>query len=225
MSEKLIPRFVLLNPPEEILIAYQIMENFFTVNDLTPAEPIIIKLDYYLDKDPLVCGKYFESEDPWSIHISPNSCITLNKYTFGEDEISYHGYPVDMSMFGVAIHEFSHLLAYNFYPDLFEQFKHEFPKKRTYLTRYTESDPNEELVELMRLYIQNPLFLKMIDSKSYNFLKNRFKSPTSCSHKQAHRFYKEFPKEVRDKLCNSWGIEYNVETEKFVNNLNSKELS
>jgi len=216
--------FVLSNPPEEILVAHQVMQNVLAVNNLVPESPLTIKLDYYLDKDPMICGMYFEGADPWSIHISPASCMTRNNYTFGDDELSYHGYPVDMSMFGVAIHEFAHLLAYNFFPDILKEFKHEFPKKRLYLTRYTESDPNEELTELTRLYIQNPLFLKMIDIQSYKFLKSKFKSPTPCSHKQAYKFYIEFPKEIRERLSSEWGIDYNVETEKFVNNLNSKEF-
>ena len=219
--------FILSNPPEDVLVAYGLLMEFLKINGLLSlAKPITIKLDYYLEDDPTICGEYFLYDDPWSIHINPKACIINSKQSFNDcNEVSYHGYPVDMSMFGVTIHEFAHLIVNNFYPTLFDDFKHEFPQKRLYLTRYTESDPSEELVELIRLYIQNPLFLKMIDIKSYKFIKSKFKSPTACSNKQAYRFYTEFPKEIRHRLEVDWGIMYDIEKERFVSNNNSRKDS
>ena len=118
-------------------------------------------------------------------------------------------------MVGVTIHEFCHFLSHQVYKGIVEEYKASFPTKRVFLNHYASTDAEEELTELMRLYIENPILMRLIDGDAYRFLKARFKSPVPCSDKQFYKFYQDYPEVIKHQLKTKWGIKYNVHTKRF----------
>ena len=211
--------FVMVRPPDELYMAYFVIKEFEKVNNITYKNNLIVKVDFALPMDGSGC--YYYEDDKFSIHINPFNCCTAEEYRFGneDEEYSFFGYITDLTMYGVAIHEYCHFLCWQIYPTLLEEYKEEFPTDRLYLSDYTcRSDHEEELVELMHLYFENPMFLKMLNNKVYLFFKRRFKSPSTCSHKNAFDFYKDFPEDIKRQLKDRWKIVYNVKTKKFERN-------
>ena len=209
------PPFLLVNPPVEILIAHSVIEKLKVANNMKFKNELTIKLDFTLE-DP-ISGFYLFKDDVFAIYVNPQNCNSMNDIHFGinNEELSNHGYIADMTMLGVTIHEFCHFLCWQIFPTLKTDYTEAFPTERLYLTEYANTDVEEELVEIMRLYITNPLFLKLINKDVYNFLKGYFKSPYPCSDKHSYAFYSDFPEEVKRGLKNKWNIVYNVKTKKF----------
>lgn len=214
--EPLFKNFIMIRPPDELYKAYYIIKHFEKINKISYKNDLVVKVDFALPSDGSGC--YYYIDDKFSIHINPFKCCTPDNYKFGynDDEYSYPGYITDMTMFGVALHEYCHFLCWQIYPNILEEYKKEFPKDRCYVSEYTcTSDPEEELVELMHLYFENPMFLKLLNNKIFLFFKRRFKSPCVCSHKNAFEFYKTFPEDIKYELKNRWKIVYNIDTKKF----------
>ena len=209
--------FLLISPPEEISIAYELVQKFLMINGIKLKNGLKIKLDFSLP--PECCGLYFYKTDACSIYIDPQNCTTIENYTYGlpsDNNYSYFGYSSDLTMVGVTIHEFSHFLSNLVYPGIVDEYKSSFPTKRVFLNHYASTDAEEELTELMRLYIENPILLRLIDANVYRFLKARFKSPIPCSDKQFYKFYRDYPEVIKNQLKTKWGIGYNVHTQRFV---------
>lgn len=218
MPKKITPSiFILLVcPHEELLWGRLQISMFLELNNIKLPTNLEIKIDHSLPGS--LCGCYYYKDDVNSIFINPENCYTTDNYRCGKDnsEYSYHGYVTDLTMYGVLIHEFCHYLCCQLIPNLVTEYKTTFPTNRLSISAYTnQSAPEEEIVELVRLYIQNPLFLKLISPPTFNFFKKRFKSPTTCSHKQAHALYIEFPEEIKHALKSQWKIVYNISTNKF----------
>jgi hypothetical protein len=211
--------FLLVNPPAEILIAHAIIEKFQQTNNIKFKFDLTIKLDFTIDEN--VSGFYLFKDDEFSIYIDPQNCNSATEIYFGTNnaELSNHGYIADMSMLGVTLHEFCHFLVWQVFKTLRADYIEQFPTERLFLTHYASTDIEEELVEIMRLYLTNPLFLKLINPGVFKFLKKYFKSPYPCSNKHSYEFYSDFPKEVKADLKSKWGIVYNVKLNKFQRNV------
>lgn len=207
--------FLLMAPPEEIVIAHDIIQKFLTVNGIKLKNELKIKLDFSLPSE--YAGVYFFKDDEFSIYIDPQNCTTTANYIHGaiDKEYSYFGYTCDFTMVGVTIHEFCHFLSHQVYKGIVEKYKETFPTKRVFLNYYASTDAEEELTEIMRLYIENPILLRLIDCDVYGFVRKWFKSPMPCSNKKFYQFYKDYPESIKSHLNTRWGIVYNVHTKKF----------
>jgi hypothetical protein len=209
------PTFVLANPPGELLIAHAVIQKVLNKNGIALKHPLTIKLDFSLPDD--VGGCYYYKDDKFSIVIDPAKSNDFDETYFGRlnEELCYSGYVSDMTMIGVCLHEFAHFMCYQMFPTLTKDYTEKFPKDRLYLNEYSNTGVEEELAEIIRLYITNPLFLKLIDKSVFNFLKQYFDPPYNCSHKFSYEFYQDFPEIIKDELRARWNIIYNVKTKKF----------
>lgn len=162
-------------------------------------------------------GFYINQDELRStIFINPSKCKKRGEICDGTlKEIGYPGYVADQSVFGVTIHEFCHVLQFEVYDTILDDYAKEFPTERLYLNEYCNNEFHDELAEIMSLYITNPLLLKMISKPHWRFCKKYFKSPVACSIKRAYEIYHVFPIRVKENLREKWGIVYNEHTNKF----------
>jgi len=138
------------------------------------------------------------------LEINPDRCITKYK----QAKTSFPYYVSDYSAFGVIIHEFAHFLALTFHKSISSKYRKAFPTERLMINDCKEpnEDVDEEIAEIMTLYIVNPYLLKLISEKHFNFFKKQFKSPTKCTEHQFIEYYQKFPSNLKKKLLLKWKI-------------------
>ncbi len=150
-----------------------------------------------------------------TIYINPEKIHTADEKDYGTFST---GFIRDLTAFGIVIHEFCHMAQYELFPKLLDDYKNTWPTKRFYLNDYSSMNLDDEIAEGMTLYIANPLLLKLISIEHFKFFRKYFKSPTRCSHKQCHDYYRHFDVEARHELRDRFNIVYNVHDEKFIRN-------
>jgi len=196
----------------ESYMAIKFIKKFLVKNNIDR----VIKVKYDFD-----CGEggyYYPLMNNDTIFVNPDNCYNLREYNEEDDRPQntfYPGYCVDNTIFGTIIHEFSHFLSYKVYKNIIKDYKKTFPKNRLYLNAYSSTDIEEELANIMTLYISNPYLLKLISEKHYKFLKKIFKPPRACSVKTCYQIYKNFPMHVKNELKDKWHIIYNFDKQKF----------
>lgn len=156
------------------------------------------------------------------IFINPLNC--KNSKSLERGESGYPGFTKDLSVFGVTIHEFCHLLQFENFNTILRDYAREFPTDRLYLNEYSNNALHDEVAEAMALYITNPLILKMISIKHWHFFKKYFKSPVACSQERSFKIYKNWPINIKNKLKTSWGITYDEYKKKLVRLENEREV-
>lgn len=155
---------------------------------------ITICIDYSI-KD---AGLYYP-DDPYKILINPENCQkTIN---------SLPGYTNDKTTFGVILHEFAHFLSMIYFKNFVTLYELEFEKKLI-ISHYKECkhDIEEEIADVLILYISNPYFLRLISEEHYKFIKHFFKSPTPCTKKRFINIYRNFPESTKQKIKEKWNI-------------------
>lgn len=196
--------------------AITIIDRFLKKNRLK------INISIAYDFSSVEAGVYrpFEKGQEYRIFVNPSVCKTHDEIENQDGDEPYcPGSLQDMTLFGVTIHEFSHLLQYQVYPTIIKDFIKEFPTQRLYLNRYSNHEIRDELAEIQTLYITNPYLLKLISKPHFNFCKRYFKPAVACSLKRCAFIYKGFPIQVKEHLKNNWGISYNYFLEKFEINI------
>jgi len=194
--------------PGEILIANSLIRRFKEKN--------IIKFNLTINIDFLLVdsGIYIPSK-PNNIYVNPDLAL----YITDEDSVnlkSFHGYINDCSLLGNVMHEFSHFLCYTIYEGILEEYEKEFPINRLYLCEYSNENIDEEIAEIIRLYMLNPLLLKLIDEKVYKFFRKRFKSPSPTSQKHTIQIVDDFPIPIKKELMDKWKIVHDVNVDKII---------
>jgi len=200
-------------PIEDTQAAIVLIERFLYKNNLKMS--ISIAYDYESEE----CGVYrpFEKGQEYRIFVNPSKCKTqedVTKQDFGEPFSP--GSHCDLTLFGITIHEFCHLLQYKVYPSIIKDYSDAFPTERFNLNEYSNNEIHDEIAEIMTLYITNPYLLLLISRPHFNFCKKYFKSPISCSSYRCAFIYKGWPPRVKEQLKKKWGIAYNISTKKFV---------
>lgn len=201
---------LLRNAPGEILIANSLIKRFKEKNKVN--FDLTINIDFLLDDS----GIYFPSK-PSHIFVNPD----LSIYTTDDDIIktnSYHGYINDCSLLGNVMHEFAHFLCYEVYEGIIDEYEKEFPRQtdRLYLCEYSNENIDEEIAEIIRLYLLNPLLLKLIDGKVYNFCRKRFKSTSPTSQKHTIQMVDDFPISIKNELNDNWKIVHDIHINKII---------
>ena len=200
-------------PSEDVHAAMVIIARFLEKNNLK----INLSISYNYEMEE--CGVYrpFEKGQEYRIFVNPSKCKTQEDVIKQEFEEPFApGSPCDITIFGIIIHEFCHLLQYRTYPSIIKNYGETFPTERLNLNEYSNNEIHDEIAEIMTLYITNPYLLKLLSKLHFDFCKKYFKSPISCSPKRCAFIYKGWPLSVKEYLKDKWGIAYNIATKKFV---------
>lgn len=204
----------ILNPQEEFLMVMAIIEKFKTINNLNFNLEIVE--DFHIPE--LGCVYPFNQpnnkKQPYSykLYVNPNNCETST-----DDSSHALGFIQDLSMFGVALHEFSHLICFNIYPDLIKQYETIFAVDRLVLNEYSNvGGSDEEIAEIIVLYLTNPYMLKLVSKKHYLFLKKYMKSPVPDTKKRCYIIYNSFPFKCKELLKSKFGIMWDINKKDFV---------
>ena len=204
------------NPMEETCIAMILITRLLTENKIDMELTIAYDFDTEVDNR---AGFYLPGAEGLAntIFVNPLVCKTKQDVIDGTVETLFcQGYVADFSVFGVTIHEFCHLLHFEVFKDMVDEYAEAFPLDRLYLNEYCGHILPDELAEIMTLYISNPYLLKMISKEHWQFCKRYFKSPVACSPKKARQIYQAFPVSVKEELKEKWGIVFNEHEQKFV---------
>lgn len=198
-------------PLHETAIAIQHIHNLKKKNDID--FDLTIAYDFTYDGQGYYLPRHSSEKIKHTIYINPANC----EYNNPDDEtsLSYAGFLSDFSIFGITIHEFAHFLTYAIYPKIRLQYRNAFPKERLYLNPYANTNLNEEIAEVLSLYLTNPYLLNLISKPHCKFFKTFFKSPVPCSLAKGFEIYTYFPVHIKRYLLNKWGIDYNVRTRRF----------
>lgn len=199
-------------PLRDTITAIELIKKLLKINKIKM--DLSIAYDFSLEE----LGMYLPGEDDqfFRIFVNPSNCLTNDDNNGARVEIFARGYTADLTLFGVTIHEFCHLLQYQVCFDIIPQFKKTFPVNRLYLNDYSDNDIRDELAEIMTLYITNPYLLKLISEEHYKFCKKFFKSPVSCLEEQCREIYSTWPIHVKEHMKTHWRIGYDVAQEIFV---------
>lgn len=206
-------------PIDDTQSAMVLIEKFFKKNNISMN--LSIAYDYSSEE----AGVYrpFERGQEYRIFVNPSRCKMQEEVGKQDyDEPYCPGYCADITLFGVTIHEFCHLLQYQVYHTIIPDYGNAFPIERFNLNGYSNHAIHDELAEIMTLYITNPFLLKLISRKHFNFCKKYFKPVVSCTEDKCAFIYKGWPVCVKEHLKKVWGITFNVSTQKFVRIDNGK---
>lgn len=212
-------KYVIERPDDEIYCACELIKRFSKKNDIII--DLIVAYDFTLDNE---CGIFIPQLNENKIFINPYVCHETYMVAKDKGLIMGTGYIADLSIFSIVIHEFAHLICYNIYEGLVNEYAEEFPRinDRLYLNDYCDHTLDDELAEIITVFILNPYMLKMISKKHWKFLNDRFKSPVPASVQQFKRVYNDFSVDAKLELYEKFGITYNMDNNKFemVNNEN-----
>lgn len=186
---------------EEIKLALKTIKEFTKLNGikLTPE----IKIDYKLDS----AGCTYWNWDGKSIYINPKICKTQSKHKGHYDLGHLNSYDLT----SICLHEFGHLLMEKF--GIHKDFIKTSP---TIVNSNAAQSRLEEFAEIFTIFITNPYFLKILNEDCLNFLKERFKSPTSCSKKYFMKIYATWDDSLKKRTKDTLGI--HVEKRKIIVN-------
>jgi hypothetical protein len=189
---------ILLKSPEKAIIyASKLIDRCKKINNIK--SELKLEIDYSI-KDAL--GLYY-TDKPNRILVNPAMCESIGDYTSP-------GYCNDFSTFGVVLHEFSHYLSLFVYKGMVEAYTQCFGKALFRISSYplSEFDKDEEVAEMITLYLSNPYLLKLISNDRYEFIKCWFKSPTVCNKEKCYRIWKKFNRRLKTKLRKKFMISF-----------------
>lgn len=173
------------------------MRQFVKLNNIKLKKLIISwdfddhELGYYL------YGKRV-SKHKCEIFVNPRNCVMVS--TKG-----YDNHPENNTISAVILHEFSHYIEHLYgLTKQYAKLEGTFKPKILMVTSTSSTCLEEEMAEMVSLFICNPYLLKVIDPDRYKWLRKIIKSPTPCT---AANFFKSFSnwcpeakKECRDKF-------------------------
>jgi len=193
-------------PPQEVMIALSLIEDFQKKNKTK--YNIKIDFDYGMEYS---AGE-FDEEKPNVIYLNPDNCLpTEESLALGSVE--------DGSIFGTMMHEFAHLILLGHRVDVRTAYLKNFNLQRQWINDYCETDIEEEMAEVFRLYLVNPLLLKLILPDAFKFFKKQFKSPSPCSQKHTVAMYNDFSWTVKEHLRDTFGIDHDVYEDKIIKHI------
>ena len=189
--EKNQPKIVVESPEKDILDAIKLIDKFLQLNNIT--FKYSININHSLD-----CHGVFYPEKENEICVNPSF---LAKSSIRE--VHDKKYSMDYSLFGVSVHEFTH--AFSEKHGLNEEYKKLF-KEKTIINSNCLTYRFEELAELFSLYLVNPYFLKHIALEPYNFLKEKYISPTPTIKASFLGAWRKWGQAARHQCKSKWGI-------------------
>lgn len=206
-------------PLEDTQAVIVLIERFLKKNNI--AINLSIVYDYEMEESGVY--KPFDLNQIYRIFVNPLNCKTQSDIFHQNFEEPFcPGSHSDLTIFGVTIHEFCHLLQYQIYPSIIQDYIQNFQTDRFNLNGYSNNEIHDELAEIMTLYITNPYLLFLISKPHFNFCKKYFKSPVPCSPQRCFIIYKGFPVKVKEEIKQRWGITYNYCSKNFTKVKNGK---
>lgn len=170
----------------EITSALEVINKFQKINDTN------FRLKILLDHDEKAnAGYYYEGGE---IFVNPMNC---EPNTFGN--------PEGNSIGNVIIHEFCHYLdrrykIFNKYFSYCEEYG------QLFLTKYAEDSLEEEIAELLTVYLLNPYILKKHDPERYKWFSKFFKTPTKCDKNVILNYWKGWNKKYKKVMWSDYGL-------------------
>jgi hypothetical protein len=180
--------------PNQISIAVELIQKLIKKNKLN--FDFTIKLDYLLPK----AGEW-DRDNPYELKINPFICLEKITYTYTED----------YTMFGSIMHEFAHFITLHYFRKFVRDYTKTFPEERLLITGYEQANEEipEEIAELVSLFIRNPLLLKLISKKHFDYINSWFKSPVPHSFNRFIFMYNQMPVKYKNILYKKYGIVVN----------------
>ena len=197
---------------EETYLAIALIDKILVKNNIN--RNVKISYDFMTES----AGYHYIAHTIDTIYINPDNCKSLKTYDIddgGKENLHYPAYTLDNTIFGTVLHEFSHLLHCQIFKTMSNDYLKEFPNKRLFLNWYSNNEIDDELANIMVLYITNPYLLKLISNQHFKYMKRYFKSPVSATKYRCGELYKRFPIHIKNDLKNRWGIIYNFDTNDF----------
>jgi len=180
-------RIELVNTPGVYKRAYRLIERFQKRNLLS------FKVEIKFNFNSKFLGFVRVDKHP------EDTNIYINPLNFDENDPVRIGHPEDYSLFSVLIHEYAHLI--NHKTDLIKQYrKAGFSNQHCYLTPQSSDNYDEELADILCIYIINPYCLGLIDNERFEWVKERFHSPNQCSEKRFYTYFHSWDKKTRDRF-------------------------
>lgn len=156
---------------------------------------LTICIDYKLDGPGV-----FDPETPGKIYINPRQCLKSKSV---HRKTCAMGYVNSYTIQDVIIHEFCHFLDQKY--GILADYSTIFGKDRCRINNNCNS-LNEEIAEILNIYIVNPMLLKMIDKKRWKFFRSMFKSPAPTSKVRFLEFWKAWSKDIQRNCARLWNI-------------------
>jgi len=202
------------SPFTETVIAMELIKKFLQKNKIQLE--LSIAYDFNADFAGLFMPNEHKDKHFARIYINPNKCKSFQESQTEEFEEPFApGYCVDLTMFGIILHEFSHVLQFKVYREILDDFAEAFPTERFNLSNYCNNEIHDELAEVMEFYISNPYLLRLVSKPHFDFCKKYFKSPVACTIQRCYTIYHGFPFYVKQDLKEKWGIVFNIKTNEF----------
>ena len=133
----------------------------------------------------------------FNLYVNPLNCFNQK----GE----MLGHPEDEGLISSLMHEFGHLLNDKF--GLIEEYPTiTWEKKNCFLSYQSKENNDEELANLISLYMTNPYCLKLISEERYKWLKTKFSTPTACTKHKFITLYNEWGFDARKQFQRKWKI-------------------
>jgi len=164
------------------------------INRLVKYNAFDLHLEIILDYKLADMGCYY-LDRPYKIFINPDECTESNRLGFTDDP----------SVFGVAIHEFCHFLHHIRVKNILRLYKCEFPEPFI-INDNCLINREEELIEIMSLYITNPYLLNHINFKCHAFFKSQFNSPSPLSTSHFVKCYQTWNAKLQRRCRTKWKL-------------------
>jgi len=191
------PKVSIVNFGKSLERARKLIELFKKRNNMN--FHIEIKLDF--DEPDL--GRYEYKDTDKAIYINPSNCSSLESPKGG-----LLGHPNDYSICSVIMHEFSHFIDHRLGLEA-EYVKQPFTKETMAVTEYALTSKQEELADLMAVYMINPYFVHLVAPERFEWLKGKFKSPAPFGQKTFIRNYNRWSMGVKLIAFDVYGLKVN----------------
>jgi hypothetical protein len=164
------PKVYIKGHDKSVDAAINIINRFAKKNEI-PIRNFKIMLDYNCRFKLLGYANPFLKE----ITVNPSVCYSSGMITKGS-----FGFFEDLSTTGVIIHEFCHYVVA---VGNLKKFYFKAVPEGAYININSLTNKNEEITEVLYMFIVNPWFLKCVFPKSYEFFKSKLKTVFPCTSK------------------------------------------
>jgi len=172
----------------------RIINKFRKINDFKLFQTILLDFD-------CACNAYIIREkNNKNIYVNPVECFNSTGNMLG--------HPEDAGLVSTVMHELGHLLNDKF--NLITEYDEmAWQKPHCHLTFQSKENTDEELADIISLYITNPFALKLICEQRYLWLKTKFQSPSPSTRHKFVTLYNDWNITNQQKFSKKYKVEVN----------------